>query len=389
MVALDRRKCTGYDRKQGETMSYVLLVLFGTWMGTAFAGLPVLDRPYKDLQHPVRDMTPFSQRALALPAKSDLQRTLQTVTEVRDQAHRGTCSIFSATALVESLMIQSGFADRSVDMSEEWLQYLTTLQISEEGSDSPANFRLLRKHGIPTEKEMPYVGTDWTSKSRGLAAKRCGHLERGADLKACLISHRDRGLIDLSDKELLNPISHLYDPEFVTARESAKRYRDLLFAGTERGGIVHSVNEIHLLLAQGTPLTLEFDFYYGSWNHPEATKYGINRSPRLWREGTVTHPDPGSADLANSKRSPSGHSVLVVGYDDEREVQYWVRMQDGSKRKVSRKGVYYFKNSWGKPKDSSDWGWDFTIEGRRYPGYGMILQDHAHDHGQFFRLNMN
>lgn len=368
-------------------MKTVWLLVLSLWAAPLWAG-PVLDRPYPNLQHPTRDLTPLSQRQYALPEKSDLDRILKNVTPVKNQDDRGTCSVFSATALLEAMMVIEGKAGPGVDLSEEWLQYLTTLTVSEEGSDSPANFRLLKRYGQPLEQEMPYVGTDWKSKQRGLAAKRCGHLSRGPDLRACLISHRDRALMELSDAELLNPISHLYDPEFVQARASARRFRNLLFErGDRRSGVVRSVNEIHRLLAEGTPMTMEFDFYYGSWNHPEAEKYGIHHSPKLWRQGAVVYPEEGSADLAYSKKGPSGHSVLVVGYDDTREISYWVNLKDGRKQKITRRGVYYFKNSWGLPK-KGDWGSEFEIDGIRLPGYGMILQDHAHDFGQFFRLDL-
>ncbi len=370
-------------------MKSVLLLALSLWAAQLWARAPLLDRPYPNLQHPTRDLTPLSQRQYSLPAKSDLDRILRHVTSVKNQEDRGTCSIFSATALLEAMMVIEGKADHNIDMSEEWLQYLTTLTVSEEGSDSPANFRLLKKYGQPLEHEMPYVGTDWRSKEKGLAAKRCGHLPRGPDLRSCLISHRDRALMGMGDLDLLNPISHLYDPEFVNARASARRFRDLLFErGDRRTGLVRSVNAIHRLLADGIPMTMEFDFYYGSWNHPEAEKLDIHRSSKLWRQGAVVYPDEGSADLAYSKKSPSGHSVLVVGYDNSREITYWVNKKDGPKQKITRRGVYYFKNSWGIAK-KGDWGSEFEIEGVRYPGYGMILQDHAHDHGQFFRLDLN
>ncbi len=364
----------------------IFIAVLGFVALNAFATAP-LDRPYGKLTHPTRDLTLFSQTELNIPRKSDLSALLRNVTTVKNQDNRGTCSIFSATALLESMLIATGRATREVDMSEEWLQYLTTLEVSEEGSDSPSNFKLLREFGMPTEREMPYIGSNWTNKYQGWGMKRCGHLPRGKALRACLISHRDPGLMGMSDADLLNPLNFLYDPEFVVARASAFFYRGQWFDPNKEfdGGLVTSVVEIHRTLAQGIPLTMEFDFYYGSWHHPEATKLGINRSPRLWRQGAVTYPEVGSADLAFSKKSPTGHSVLVVGFDDEREITYWVRMKDGRKKKVTRRGVYYFKNSWGISTEGG-WGSEFEIDGIRYPGYGMILQDHVHDYGQFFKL---
>jgi hypothetical protein len=69
-----------------------------------------------------------------------------------------------------------------------------------------------------------------------------------------------------------------------------------------------------------------------------------------------------------------------VGYDDEKVTKTKMLMDDGSTKEFSYKGVYYFKNSWGI-KGS---GRDFTLNGVSYPGYGMITQKYAHEHGRFF-----
>lgn len=57
-------------------------------------------------------------------------------------------------------------------------------------------------------------------------------------------------------------------------------------------------------------------------------------------------------------------------------------MPDGSVVKKTYRGVYYFKNSWG----TSGFGANFAIDGVSYPGYGMMVQDYAHDYGSFFKL---
>jgi hypothetical protein len=344
-----------------------------------------LDPPYGKLEHPEIDLE-WTGAAQSSPVRSDTHRAIARHTKVKAQENRGTCSIFSATALLEALLVLDGKTDPSVDLSEEWLQYLTTLRVPEEGSTSPYNFKLLRKYGQPSEGRMPYVSTFWENKDTGLAAKRCGHLAEGKALTACLISHRDPGLIRMSDQELLNPISHLYDPEFVAARAEAFLNRGSFFGEDTKGsGIVRKVSEIHSILARGEPLTLDLWFFSGAWNYPGSAKHGIYRSEKLWRQGVVTHPEAGSVDLKYAKTHEEGHSVVVVGYDDEREVEYWMSMEDGTRKKFKRKGVYYFKNSWG----SDTWSKDFSIDGTPYPGYGMILQVNAHKHGQFYRLKLH
>lgn len=344
---------------------------------------PRLDRPYKNLIHPETDARVFSVDRT--PPRSNVHRVIRLQTSVKDQVDRGTCSIFSATALLEGMLTKTGRVNAPADLSEEWLQYLTTQRASEEGSTSPDNFQLLRRHGIPGEARLPYNGETWTSKRQGLAAKRCGHLPRGRRLKACLISHRDPALLNMSDADLLNPVFHLYDPEFVAARLEAAAHR-MVFFRRDRGGdgIVRKTAAIREILLAGIPLALDLDFFDGAWNHPGAHRT-VYRSDKLWEQGIVTHPEPGSADLRRSTANPDGHSVVVVGYDDTVELEYVMSMTDGSRRKFKRKGVYIFKNSWG----ADTWGKDFTYDGVSYPGYGMILQAHAHAHGQFYKLDLD
>lgn len=361
-------------------VSLVALFLCST---STFAQHGPIDRPYKNLVHPINDVVRAADASSG--SRSNILETLRRQTPVKDQAYRGTCSIFSATALLESILIARGVPVEEADLSEEWLQYLTTQTTSEEGSTSPDNFVLIREYGQPYERSLPYGMETWTSKRKGLAAKRCGHLKRSWQLRACLVSHRDPALLTMKDEELLNPNFELYDPEFVNARREAFANRDsFLVSPSREDGIVEKVSQIREYLNRGEILTLDLDFYYGSWNHPGGRKWEIQASPRLWKKGVITYPEKGSNDRAYSKRDGGGHSVVVVGYDDNVEVSYWVKMKSGTRKKFTRRGVYYIKNSWG----ATDWGRDFEINGRKYPGYGMILQDHAHDFGQFFHLSL-
>lgn len=344
---------------------------------------PALDKPYRNLKHPVVDQIQVANSGQIFPKRSDTASLIRLLSPAKNQAERGTCSIFSATALFEAMLMINHLAAPGVDLSEEWLQYLTTQETSEEGSESPDNFKLLREWGQPTEAALPYSIDVWKSKREGLPAKRCGHLKRGMALRSCLVSHRDPVLLKIGDEELLNPNSVNYDPEFKTARDEASRHRDaFLLSNLGRDGIVERVTEIQESLYRGVPLTLDLDFYYGAWNYDTGTKYNIRTSPELWDGGVITYPEKGSYDRA--KRDGGGHSVLVVGYDTEREISYYASMKDGTYKKFTRKGVYYIRNSWG----TDDWGKNFEIDGLKAPGYGMILMDTAHEYGQFFRLSI-
>lgn len=335
---------------------------------------------YRNLTHPQVDVRPDAQGV----SRSNILEALKLQTPIKDQGYRGTCSIFSSTAMLESLMVARGLDVEDADLSEEWLQYLTTQTTAEEGSTSADNFKLLRQWGQPYERSLPYGDRAWTSKRNGLAAKRCGHLKRSWQLRACLVSHRDPALLAKRDEELLNPNDELYDPEFVDARREALAIRDaVLLAPRGDDGIILKVSEIKAHLDRGETLTLDLDFFYGAWNHKGGRKWGIQASPSLWRKGVITYPEKGSNDRAYSKRDGGGHSVAVVGYDDSIEVSYWVKMKTGTRKKFTRRGVYIIKNSWGV----EDWGRDFEIQGQKIPGYGMILQDHAHEFGEFYHLS--
>lgn len=335
-----------------------------------------LDAPYKRLAHPRVDR--FGRDGRELAPKSDTLAVIEKQSAVKSQAARGSCSIFSATSLLESMLVIDGKATTDLDLSEEYLQYLIAQYATDDGSSSPANFRALHQHGAPSEEKMPYIGATWKSLSDGNAQERCGHIT-GRRLANCLTGHRDAALLGMSDDELSR-----VDADFLAARREALENKKRFFTenGADESGIVWGTAEIKELLAKGTPLTLDIDFYYGAWNHRLADELTIGRDTDNWAQGIVSYPERGSVDISKSKDKPAGHSVVVVGYDDEREIEYKVKMANGRTVKKKRKGVYYFKNSWG----TGNFGTETEIEGKTFPGYGMISQDYANEYGQFFRL---
>lgn len=341
-----------------------------------------LDKPYKALVHPEVKAGAFVDASF----RNNVIAVIAKQTPVKSQEDRGTCSIFSATALLESMVLIEGRARGNVDLSEEWLQYLVSQSTPEEGSESYANFVLLRTYGQPSEESLPYDGESWEEAHHERADRRCGHLT-GWKHKSCLVSHRNPDLLSLSDRELHDRSSVHYDPEFARARREAFVNKERFFGGSTMGGrsgILRDTNQVKRALDRGIPLTLDLDFFYGAWNHRIAEKLGIGRDLSLWTRGIVTYPEFRSADRAYSGKEPAGHSVVVVGYDDGVEVTYTARMADGKRATFTRKGVYYFKNSWG----TDSFGAEFKIGGRSFPGYGMITQDYAHEFGQFFYLNL-
>jgi hypothetical protein len=59
-------------------------------------------------------------------------------------------------------------------------------------------------------------------------------------------------------------------------------------------------------------------------------------------------------------------------------------MADGSTKEFRYKGVYFIKNSWG----ATNFGVNTEIEGKTFPGYGIITQKYAEEFGGFYRLQL-
>lgn len=345
---------------------------------TALASdLAPLDKPYRNLVHPEVSLLEDADER-QLPPRSDLAALLAKQTPVKHQEARGSCSIFSAAALLESMLLVEGKTAEQLDLSEEWLQYLIAQNATTDGSTSTWNFRQIHLRGMASEAKMPYIGVTWKSLSDLGARERCAHVEAHRQAN-CLTGHRDVSLVALPDEELAAK-----DAELLGIRNEAKAFKEkfLTAQGPQESGTVHSTNEIKALLAKGIPLTLDITFFYGAWNHRLAGELGINRSLENWAQGIVGYPERGSVDAQRSWEKPAGHSVVIVGYDDEKEVEYEALMLDGTTRKFKRKGVYYMKNSWG----TGGFGADLQLEGQRTPGYGMITQDYANEYGSFYRL---
>lgn len=375
---------------------WVLSVLFAFSAASADdrvdAESPKLDRPYVRTVPTVDDTRDFDFSRIfsfrrILPSASNLSEMFASMTPVRSQGSRGTCSIFSATALLESLLVRDyGWSTTVTDLSEEWLAFLATQYHQADGSMAYVNFDLLRKNGMSYEKDMPYESDNWENldvASHPVASKRCGHLS-GNQLKVCLIGHRSGELMNMTDAQLMDESLALYDPSFVDSRQRAQSFRTEYFATTPRQYNVSSVSTIKQMLAAGIPLVLEVDFFYGAWNHRVADRLGIGRDAAAFSRGEVGYPEYGSMDRKNSREEPAGHSIVVVGYDDNAVITTRVKMEDGTMKDFTYTGVYYFKNSWG----TSSFGSNLSLNGST-PGYGVMTYKYAHDFGAFYQLPLS
>ncbi len=318
----------------------------------------------------------FAQESLK---KQKFEDAILNHSPVKSQGSRGTCSIFSAIATVENELIRNGYLTQA-DLSEEWLEYLIMRNRTSDGSDSYWNFGATAQYGFVDEAVMPYIGETWATTAHStLAEQRCGHLS-GTTLKSCLLGHRDPALL-VTDEAVLAK----RDPDFLRAKKNGEANLEAYLGDLiDNNDNVYGVDGIKTLLDQGIPVVLGLDFYYGAWNHRVANDLGIGRNMTHWDQGIVGYPEQGSMDRAKSHDDPAGHSIVLVGYDDDLEVETTVKMANGKTRNFTYRGVYYFKNSWG----AASFGLNFKVGDKTYPGYGMITQKYAHEFGGFYLFTL-
>lgn len=315
-----------------------------------------------------------------LPTKSDTHSLIALQTSVKSQKSRGTCTMFTSIGMLEHLWIKERGAASTIDLSEEWMEYIIMSSKQTEGSSISKNIKAMLKNGYVLESTWPYLGKRWRELSDSpLAMERCSHLE-AMKLQSCLLGHRD--------------------PDFLTMDSVLLEQRDFEFYKIKSEGLgniskvnslikkkksyrLKKLSQVKTLLADGVALIMGTKLYYGSWNHSKTDKLEIQkREKSKWYEGIVTYPEVGSKDRRISFEQGGGHSLIIVGYDDEKIVQSRMQMEDGTWKEFTYKGVYYFKNSWGVRGS----GKRFVLDGIKYPGYGMITQKYAHEMGTFFHI---
>ena len=339
------------------------------------------DTPYLEKTTPLINDLKESR----LPSRSNVMEMVNLQSPVRSQGQRGTCTMFTTIGILEHLLIKEGFYKRDeIDLSEEYMQYIIMKDKLTEGSSTSRNFKADYKYGFVKEKTWPYLGKKWLSlDDYPIARTTCGHLERKANLlKSCLLGHRDPRLMKMDEQELYS-----FDREFLKIKENAFFNRDQHLPGLFKKRKSHKlkyVSSVKKLLNKGQSVIMGTKLYYGSWNSSKTTKLDIQkRDKEMFKKGIVTYPEIGSRDRRISGEKGGGHSIILVGYDDDVVVKSRMLMEDGSWKEFKYRGVYYFKNSWG----TKFFGKNFMLGDKNLKGYGMITQKYAHEFGSFFQIN--
>lgn len=314
--------------------------------------------------------------------KSPLREILPHITNIKSQEGRNTCTIFTTVAALETLYLQRTGA-RSINFSEEWIQYLastTNASGGARGSMVSTDFRNAKRWGLARETTMPYTEGEWKGEERR-AKQICGdRSDHSTELlfTRCLYGKRPSYYLSTSESSLKNLPGGI---EFSAARSEAATFKDFVSGLSIQR--LYNPSVIKDKLDQLKSLTLEINIFHGSWNTGYAETNGIGRDRGQYSKGTIGYPEHGSKDRQISPRLGHRHAVQIVGYDDEKRVRYKLVMQDGSTKTFERKGVYIFKNSWG----TQDFGKDFRYDGMRIRGFGMIPQDHVHEFGLVSIIN--
>lgn len=253
---------------------------------------------------------------------------------IRSQASRGVCSIFSGVGIMEHLYIKEGTI-LNPDFSEEFLQWSSKVELGRfahtEGSNSNANLATINQYGIVAEADWPYLGRRWNTSDDA----EC----EGDDQPTKCYTHGEPPASAMNAQRW-----HLPRGRWVSSRRNSI--------------MAHMTNKKEAVVVGGT-------FFYQSWNH---RKSELPTNNTYWRKGIVTAPN--AEDKTKSLEKRAGHSFVLVGWDQDMEVQK--RDKDGNLLEETEKGFFLFKNSWGTGS--------FGADNEHGDGYGWISMKYVEDH---------
>ena len=264
---------------------------------------------------------------------------------VKSQGSRGVCSIFSTVGLMEHLYISEGTLPGAPDFSEQFLQWSVKFEVGDfpntGGSSARSNLRAINQYGIVAEADHPYETQPWNTSDD----ERC----TGDDQPTVCYTNGEP------------PQSAL----------DATRWR--LPPGRYVNSRPRSIKAF--LTENRTAVIAGMTFFYQSWNHRRST-HKINSN--YWSEGYVLYPN--DADKAKSLESRVGHSIVIVGWDDNLEVprvdENGDVMKDADGNELTEKGFWLFKNSWGTG--------GFGIRHPSGAGYGWLSMQYVQEYASVY-----
>ena len=350
-------------KKRLMTLRTILLgISLGLWVSLGALGctgdggtnnnLPTADpedseAPVSDLDSlmsgtPTNDEIPEDGKADAVyPSTYDL---VEYQSPVKSQGSRGVCSIFSTVALMEHLYIKEGTLPEP-DFSEQFLQWSVKMELGDfthtGGSTARSNIRAIHRYGIVTEEIHPYESSPWGTSDD----ERC----EGDDQPTICYTNGEPPAPALEARRWKLPSGR-----YVNSRP----------------------NSIKAFLTEHEQaVTAGMTFFYQAWNH-RGSPLPVNSD--YWSEGYVVYPNDTDKEKSLEKRA--GHSILLVGWDDDLEVERRDEngdvMKDEDGNPITDKGFWVFKNSWGTS--------GFGIRNPYGPGYGYLSMRYVEEYASVY-----
>lgn len=327
-----------------KTIAVFLALPLVACMATGDTNPPVdNDPPLADLDTlfadaPPNDTLPDENKADAEYPKQ-FTGPIQWQSPVKSQGSRGVCSIFSTVALMEHLYIKEGTV-ADPDFSEQYLQWSAKEQVrafrNTSGSNARVNLQAISQYGIVMEADDPYETFQWGPSQD----------------EAC------------EGDEMPTRCYTNGDPD--------ERATDAIKWKLPRGRWLNTNSIKAHMHTKNQGVVVGLTFFYQSWNH-RRSDLPTNRD--YWSKGYVLYPNEKDRELSLEKRA--GHSILLVGWDDELEVQKvdeeGNKVTDEDGNPVMEKGFYVFKNSWGTGS--------FGRDNPHGDGYGFISMAYVHRYG--------
>jgi len=268
---------------------------------------------------------------------------------VKSQGSRGVCSIFGTVAFAEHLWIKEGtYTD--LDFSEQYLQWSVKFEVNSfpnsSGSNARYNLQSINQYGIVLEEYWPYETYQWGTSQD----------------EAC----------DGSDTQPTRCYTNGEPPqEAKDAQKWKLPYARWISSNPD------SIKAYMINKELGVQCGLTF--FYQAWNHSRSP-LPTNRS--YWSKGYVLSPN--AVDEEKSLEKRAGHSILLVGWDDDLEVQKVDEegnpMKDAEGNPVMEKGFFLFKNSWGTGS--------FGRDNPQGDGYGWIAYSYVDEWGSSMGCGM-
>jgi subtilisin-like proprotein convertase family protein len=283
-----------------------------------------------------------------LPSQWDV---VEFQSPVKSQGSRGVCSVFATTAFMEHAYIVEGSLI-DPNFSEQYLQWSAKEQVgmfrNTSGSNAYYNLRAISRFGIPEEDAWPYETFQW-----GAAQDpECGAKDNDQLPTKCYTNG---------------------DPPQSALESTLYKLPESISVWAKRDNVKKVMWE------RGTGVTAGMTFFYQSWNHRLSK---LPRNMEYWEQGYVLYPN--DEDKRISLEDRVGHAILLVGWDDDLEVQKVDQegklMVDAQGNPVMEKGFFIFKNSWGTGS--------FGKLNPHGDGYGFISQAYIEEYATLNVTNL-